>query len=626
MSKLSSAPTGPAAAASVKSAPPASPEHGGGSIINDQLRDFSADWRLLVLSLMAVVVGSAGAAAAWALTALIAFCTHVAYFGVFSFAPATIAGNHLGYFAALVPVAGCLIIGLMARYGSEKIRGHGIPEALEAILIGRSRIEPKVALLKPLSSAISIGTGGPFGAEGPIIMTGGALGSLFAQLFHLSSAERKTLLVAGAAAGMSATFGTPVAALLLAVELLLFEWKPRSFVPVAIAAIVASAWRPFLLGPVPLFPMATTAPLPTVGLLFCAGIGIVGGLASGTLTAMVYKCEDFFLRLPIHWMWWPVFGGIVIGLGGLIEPHALGVGYDNIAALVAGQMTLAESLRLIAVKSVIWSVALGSGTSGGVLAPLLMMGGAIGAVIGSVLPAGDVPLWALLGMAAMMGGTMRAPLTAIVFSLELTHNMGALLPLSVACVIAHGTTVLLLRRSILTEKVARRGYHIVREYVVDPLEQMRVTDIMAQPVESLPSRMTVKDAVVFFTAEDAPKRHKSYPVLNDDGRLVAIVARADVLQWMRDETIADTTLGERLAGQRLVIGYDDELVSHVVDRMVSAEAGRVPILRRRDGTLVGLVARRDILRVRANSVRQEREREALMRVLPRLRAAAKPGT
>jgi H+/Cl- antiporter ClcA/predicted transcriptional regulator len=627
MSKLSSAPADSHAVKPVTSRPPAAPGHGGGSIINDQLRDFSADWRLLVLSLMALVVGSFGAGAAWALTALIAFCTHVAYFGVFSFAPATIAGNHLGLSAALVPVAGCLIIGLMARYGSEKIRGHGIPEALEAILIGRSRIEPKVALLKPLSSAISIGTGGPFGAEGPIIMTGGALGSLFAQLFHLSSAERKTLLVAGAAAGMSATFGTPVAALLLAVELLLFEWKPRSFVPVAIAAIVASAWRPWLLGPVPLFPMATTGDLPTIGLLFCAGIGIVGGLASGTLTAMVYKCEDFFLRLPLHWMWWPVFGGIVIGLGGLIEPHALGVGYDNIAALVSGKMTLAESLRLIAVKSVIWSVALGSGTSGGVLAPLLMMGGAIGAVIGSVLPTGDIGLWALLGMAAMMGGTMRAPLTAIVFSLELTHNMGALLPLSVACVMAHGTTVLLLRRSILTEKVARRGYHIIREYIVDPLEQMRVIDIMARPVESLPSDMTVKDAVVFFTAEDAPKRHKSYPVINDDRQVVAMVARADVLRWMRDDTPnqtlgADKTLGEHLAGQRLVTGYDDELVSHVVDRMVTAEAGRVPILRRQDNTLVGLVARRDILRVRANSVRQEHEREALMRVLPRLRAAA----
>ncbi len=598
-------------------------ERDGGNIINDQLRDFSADWRLLVLSLMAAIVGTAGAGAAWALYKLIIVATQLAYFGRLSADPVSIVDNHLGVASVLVPVAGCLIIGLMARFGSEKIRGHGIPEALEAILIGRSQISPKVALLKPLSSAISIGSGGPFGAEGPIIMTGGALGSLFAQLFHLSNAERKTLLVAGAAAGMSATFGTPVAALLLAVELLLFEWKPRSFVPVAVAAIVASAWRPWLLGAVPLFPMPPSSTLPAMGLLVCAGVGIVGGLASGVLTAMVYGCEDFFQRLPIHWMWWPVFGGVIIGVGGLIEPHALGVGYDNIAALVAGQMGTVAAVKLLVVKAVIWSVALGSGTSGGVLAPLLMMGGAIGALIGTVLPHDGVGLWALLGMAAMMGGTMRSPLTAIVFSLELTHNMGALLPLAIACVMAHGTTVLLLRRSILTEKVARRGHHIVREYIVDPFESMRVAQIMAHPVDSLPSTMSLEEAVVFFTAEDAPKRHKSYPVLDADGRLVAMVARADVLRWMRDSKTDAKTLAEQLAGQPLVTGYDDELVGQVADRMVAGETGRVPILRRSDGALVGLVARRDLLRVRANAVRQEREREALMRLLPRLRAAGK---
>ncbi|HEV2700202.1 MAG TPA: chloride channel protein, partial [Steroidobacteraceae bacterium] len=285
---------------------------------------------------MAPVVGTAGAAAAWALLRLINLATNLAYHGHFSVAAASIAGNNRGGWVVLIPVIGCLIIGVMARYGSEKIRGHGIPEAMEAILIGRSRIRPKVAILKPLSSAISIGTGGPFGAEGPIIMTGGAFGSLFAQLFHLSNAERKTLLVAGAAAGMAATFGTPVAAMLLAVELLLFEWKPRSFVPVAIASVVAAAWRPWLMGGGVLFPMPESLALPTQGLLFAAGLGVLCGLASGLLTLMVYTSEDLFQRLPIHWMWWPVFGGVVIGAGGLIEPHALGVGYDNIAALLNG--------------------------------------------------------------------------------------------------------------------------------------------------------------------------------------------------------------------------------------------------------------------------------------------------
>ncbi|HTI88841.1 MAG TPA: chloride channel protein [Alphaproteobacteria bacterium] len=577
-----------------------------------ELRDFSADRRVLLLAAMAALVGSAGAAAAWLLLQLINLATNLAYFGRFSAAPVSIADNHLGVAAALVPAAGCLIIGLMARYGSEKIRGHGIPEAMEAILIGRSRIQPKVAVLKPLSSAVSIGSGGPFGAEGPIIMTGGAIGSLFAQLFELSNAERKTLLVAGAAAGMSATFSTPVAAMLLAIELLLFEWKPRSFIPVAVAAVVAAAWRPILIGAGPLFPMAETAPLPVLGLLFSAALGIAAGLASGLLTAMVYKCEDLFQRLPIHWMWWPVMGGLIVGLGGLIEPRALGVGYGEIAAMVGGTTTAAATLRLLTVKAVIWSVALGSGTSGGVLAPLLIIGGGLGALIGGFLPVGDTGLWALVGMAAIMGGTMRAPLTATVFALELTHNIGALLPLATATAVAHGTTVLLLKRSILTEKVARRGHHILREYIVDPFETMRVAEIMAHPVDTLPATMPIAETVAFFTAPHAP-RHKSYPVVDGDGRLVAMVSRADTLRWTMGGWEPGKTLGDQLADQEPLLGYDDEMVGSLADRMAGADVGRVPILRRADGVVVGLVARRDLLRVRASTVRHERERTALLR-------------
>src|SRR5581483_4226537 len=392
----------------------------------DTLRDFSAYRRLLILALMALFVGTTGALAAWALTRLIALCTNLAYYGRISAATVSIAGNHLGWWSVLVPMAGCLLIGLMARFGSEKIRGHGIPEAMEAILIGRSRIEPKVAILKPLSSAISIGTGGPFGAEGPIIMTGGAFGSLFGQLFHLSNAERKTLLVAGAAAGMSATFGTPIAAILLAVELLLFEWKPRSFVPVAVASIVAAIWRSWALGTAALFPLNTVHLLPQSSLLLCAVLGIVAGLASGLLTAMVYGAEDLFQRRAFHWMWWPMIGGAVIGVGGLIEPHALGVGYDNIAALLHGDLASTPALRLLIVKAVIWSVALGSGTSGGVLAPLLIMGGVIGALFGGFVSPEDTGIWALVGMASMMGGTMRSPLTAMMFGIELTHDINSL--------------------------------------------------------------------------------------------------------------------------------------------------------------------------------------------------------
>jgi chloride channel protein, CIC family len=582
----------------------------------DHLRDFSADRRLLALAGMALVVGTGGAAAAWALTRLINLVTNLAWHGTLSSATASIAGNTLGSAAVLVPVIGCLVIGLMARFGSEKIRGHGIPEAIEAILIGRSRIQARVAVLKPLSSAISIGTGGPFGAEGPIIMTGGAIGSLFAQLFHLTNAERKTLLVAGAAAGMSATFGTPIAAMLLAVELLLFEWKPRSFIPVAVASVVAAAWRYWLLGTDALFPLATATSLPDWALLQCVGLGLVCGLGSSLLTLLVYGCEDLFQRLPIHWMWWPAMGGVAIGVGGLIEPHALGVGYDNIAALLQGELTSGPALRLLIVKALIWSIALGSGTSGGVLAPLLIMGGVLGALFGGFVSPTDTGIWALVGMAAMMGGTMRSPLTAMMFGIELTHDINSMLPLAIGCATAHATTVLLMKRSILTEKVARRGHHIVREYVVDPFEVMRVSDIMAQPVDTLPSTLTVREAIEFFTGPDASQRHKSYPVIGADGRITAIVSRADALQWLLDEEDTDTTLGEQLAGQDMVTGYEDDLVGRIADRMAETGKGRIPIVSRQSGALVGLVARRDLLRVRANMIRHEQEREKLIRLLP----------
>jgi len=578
----------------------------------DQLRDFSTDSRLLLLVAMALVVGTAGAVAAWALIHLIYFATNLAYYGRISSAPVSIIGNTLGPLSVLIPVAGCLIIGFMARYGSEKIRGHGIPEAMEAILIGRSRIQPKVALLKPLSSAISIGTGGPFGAEGPIIMTGGAFGSLFAQLFHLSNHERKTLLVAGASAGMAATFGTPVAAMLLAVELLLFEWKPRSFVPVAVASVVAAAWRPWLMTPGVLFPMTPSAALPPLGLLIAAGLGVGAGLASGLLTVMVYGCEDFFQRRKIHWMWWPAIGGVAVGVGGLIEPHALGVGYDNIAALLQGDMLTSEAVRLLIVKAVIWSIALGSGTSGGILAPLLIMGGAMGAIFGVYMPVGDPGLWALIGMAAMMGGTMRSPLTAIAFAIELTHNVDALLPLAAACTMAHATTVLLLRRSILTEKVARRGYHVMREYIVDPFETMRVSDIMAKPIDSLPASTSISDVVAFFTAPDAPKRHKSYPVVDTEDRVLRMITRSDVLRWTMDGWPSGECLGDVVSDRDLVTGYDDDLVGQLADRMAAADVSRVPILRHSDDGLVGLVARRDLLRVRATVIKHERDREVLI--------------
>src|SRR6059036_2306554 len=449
---------------------------------DDRLGDFTADRRVLTLTGMAAMIGVISAFVALALLQLIGFFTHLFYYHALDSRLVSPADNRLGVWALLVPIVGGLIVGLMARYGSERIRGHGIPEALEAILIGQSRMSARVAVLKPLSSAIAIGTGGPFGAEGPIIMTGGALGSLFGQAFHLSPAERKTLLVAGAAGGMAAVFGTPVAAALLAVELLLFEWKPRSFIPVACAAAVAGALRVPLLGSGP-------------------------------------PSEDLFRKLPIHWMWWPVLGGAVVGLGGLLYPRALGVGYDTIDDLLAGRLVGVALVGLMLTKAVIWAAALGSGTSGGVLAPLLIMGGSLGALAASWIPAGDPGLWAAISMGAMMGGTMRSPYTAVAFVLELTHDVNVLAGLFVACVAAHAVTVLLIKRSILTEKVARRGYHLTREYVVNPLHVLQVQDVMEPPL------LRVADHPVATTYPDELLEQALIKLLEHEAELLPVVSR-----------------------------------------------------------------------------------------------------
>jgi H+/Cl- antiporter ClcA/predicted transcriptional regulator len=576
-----------------------------GGLARREAGDFTTDKRVLLLIGMAIIVGTGGALSAWVLVNLIALVTNVVWFGHFSTQPSSLATAPRSLWMVAAPVFGGLVIGLMARFGSEKIRGHGIPEAIEAILIGGSRMSPKVALLKPLSSAISIGTGGPFGAEGPIIMTGGAIGSLFAQFFHMSAAERKTLLVAGAAAGMTAIFGSPIAAVMLAVELLLFEWKPRSFIPVAVAACVSICWRPFLFGQGPLFPTNFQVHLPWWGLLLCAAMGIVSGLQSGLLTALLYKIEDAFERLPIHWMWWPALGGFIVGLGGLIEPRALGVGYDIISDLLANHIAANAVLAILVVKAGIWLVALSSGTSGGVLAPLLILGGALGWLVGLGFP-GDPGFWALLGMAAMMGGTMRAPLTGTFFAVEITGDISTLVPLLAATVTAYAVTVLLLRRSILTEKIARRGQHITREYGIDPFELTRAADIMVHPVDTLPGSMSIGAACDFFSS--GAKTHRLYPVVEDDGTLVGVVSRADVLRWQGDKELADQNLTDRVSDTSAPVGHPDDTVGFVADLMLAAETGRIPIVDPASGKLVGLIARKDLLRLRSALQSSEHER------------------
>ncbi|MGA9997898.1 MAG: chloride channel protein [Pyrinomonadaceae bacterium] len=578
--------------------------------VEDRLADFTRDRRILVLSLMALIVGAISAVVAYVLVWLIAVITNISFYQRFSAVFQSPEKNHLGYLVILVPVIGGLIIGLTARYGSEKIRGHGIPEALEAILFGRSRMELRVAVLKPLTSAISIGTGGPFGAEGPIIMTGGAVGSLFAQRFHLSSAERKTLLVAGAAGGMSAIFAAPVAAVLLAVELLLFEWKPRSFIPVAIAAAAAFALRIPLLGAGPTFPITPHAMLGGEGLAFAFLVGIAAGLASGVLTTLVYACEDLFAKLPIHWMWWPAIGGLCVGVGGLIEPRVLGVGYETIHGLLRGEIIGGALIGILIGKSLVWSLALGSGTSGGVLAPLLMMGAALGAVEARVIPIGDAGLWAVISMAAMMGGTMRSPLTAMVFALELTQDIRLLPGLLVGCIAAHGVTVLMLRRSILTEKVARRGYHIMREYSVDPLAVVRVGEVMYENVFTLPAQMKVTELSDRIAQRDPQVADRQgLPIVDENERLVGIITRGDVLRALDAGADGNTTVLE--AGSRdLIITYPDEILHDAVTKMLRNDIGRLPVVSRQDHhRLVGYLGRANLMAARLRQLDEEHVRE-----------------
>jgi H+/Cl- antiporter ClcA len=447
------------------------------------LRDFTVDRRVWLLSAIAIVIGIGAAMLAVILLKAIALATNLFYYHRLSLESVSPAGSPLGHWMPLVPIVGGLIVGLMARFGSDKIRGHGIPEAIEAILLNGAKVQPSIAVLKPISAAISIGSGGPFGAEGPIIMTGGAFGSLIAQWIHLTDAERTTLLVAGAAAGMSATFSAPLSAILLGVELLLFEWRPRSLIPVAFASITAEVVRVLLLGSGPLFampalPYQQSASVCALALL----LGLVVGVAAAALSRLMYGFEDLFERLPVHWMWWPAVGGIGIGLGGLFFPRGLGVGYDNIAELLRGGAPMGLLLGLIIGKSLMWAFSLGSGTSGGVLAPLLMIGGALGELAAHAVHASapEQALWAAVAMGAMLSGSLGVPLTAILFTLEITRSLPILLPVMLGCVAAYAMTSLIMPRSILTEKLSRRGYHLTREYGTDPLETVTLAEVMRE--------------------------------------------------------------------------------------------------------------------------------------------------
>jgi len=576
--------------------------------------------RILLLSVLAVILGVASAYVAQLLMLLINLITDLCYYGrisdvvgphakhgSFVLSPA---GTSFGAWVILMPAIGGLAAGIMARWGSRAIQGHGIPEAMEQILTNESNIPARMTWLKPLSSAFAIGTGGPFGAEGPIISTGGALGSLIGQLLRVTANERKVLLAAGAAAGMAAVFGAPVASLVLAVELLLFELRPRSLIPVALATVTAVGVRYATYGAAPVFRMPDVA---EPGSLALAGFVVIGGLVgyvSIWVTKAVYGVEDLFEKLPIHWMWWPLIGALVAGLVGWVEPRTLGVGYDNIDALVQGNFGLGLLLSFGALKFLSWVISLGSGTSGGTLAPLFMIGGSLGAVIGiginHVAPAAhvDLRIAALVGMAAIFAGSSRALLTAVVFAFETTRQPAALLPLLGGCVAAYLISALLMRNTIMTEKIARRGVRVPSEYAADYLEQVSVGDVCAREVVSLKATQTLAEVRPWLN-EGAPEtRHQGFPVVDESGRVCGVLTRRTLLdpQWHYTHTLRE------LVTRRPIAVSEADSLREAADHMVAEKVGRLIVVSKDDPhQLVGILTRGDVLAAHAQRLREARE-------------------
>jgi chloride channel protein, CIC family len=551
------------------------------------------DRRSVFICAMCIVVALVTGVVAQLLVTIIHFVTNLAYYGRISLHSASPAGNHLGWLALFVPIVGGVIVGLMARYGSRAIRGHGIPEAMEQVLLNESRIPVRVTFLKPLSAAVSIGTGGPFGAEGPIIATGGAMGSVLGQIFKTSALERKTLLAAGAAAGMAATFGSPVSAVLLAIELLLFELRPRSIVAVSLAAVTATAVRIGFVGYVPAFAMPAVQQPTEAALTGYVILGAIVGTLSVYVTRIVYWIEDVFEHLPVHWMWWPALGGIAVGLVGLYAPRTLGVGYTNIEDLVSGHLLGTAALVLCLMKFISWSISLGSGTSGGTLAPLLTIGGGAGVVLGQLAAATfpsaaiDVRICALVGMAAMFAGASRALLASVLFAFETTLQPLGLLPLLGGCTAGYLVSSLLMRNTIMTEKLARRGVRVPTEYAADFLGMINVADACSTNVVTVDASKTL-DALRTHEVS-----HQGFPVVDANGLLLGVITRRDIF----DLTKSPTMTAREVISRAPVVIYLDSSLRDAADEMVREKVGRLPVVARANPRqVVGIITRSDLLR------------------------------
>jgi H+/Cl- antiporter ClcA/CBS domain-containing protein len=565
-------------------------------------QDTLVDRRVLLMSALAILLGFAAAFIAFGLVAIINFVTNLSFYGRVSLQPASPAGNALGVLVVLPPVIGGVIVGLMARYGSKAIRGHGIPEAMEQVLLNESRIPPRITILKPLSSAIAIGSGGPFGAEGPIIATGGALGSFIGQLVRTTAIERKVLLSAGAAAGMTAIFASPIAAVILAVELLLFEFSPRSIIPVALACVSANGMRVVLMGNAPPFPMESVTTPGLKALAFYVLLGALIGVFAIGVTKLVYAIEDGFEKLPVHWMWWPAIGGVAVGIVGYFAPHTLGVGYDNIENILSGKLVGQAVFILCAMKLISWSISLGSGTSGGTLAPLFTIGGGAGSLLGAagagLFPAAaiDLRLAALVGMAATFAGSSRALLTSVVFAFETTRQPAGLLPLLGGCTAAYLVSCLWMRHTIMTEKIARRGVRVPAEYAADFLHSISVREAASPAVVTLDAEQTLESVREWLAADSEAAHHQGYPVLDENEQLIGVVTRRNLMDAAKPGVLRVRDLILRAPA----IVYDDNSLREAADHMVNEKVGRLPVVSREEpGKIVGILTRSDLLSAHA---------------------------
>ncbi len=557
------------------------------------------DRRTVFVSALAILIALGAGLTARILVNLIGLITNLAFFHRVSFSFASPADANVGLEVLVIPVIGALAVGIMARYGSTAIRGHGIPEVMEKVLHGESRIPARVMFLKPISAAIAIGTGGPFGAEGPIIATGGAIGSMLGQRIHVSSDERKILLAAGAAAGMAATFGSPVSATLLAVELLLFEYRPRSLIPVALASAVAAAVRIAFEGTAPVFSVPPFIQPGGEALAVYVLLGAFIGLFAVGVSRITYKIEDAFERLPVHWMWWPAIGAIAVGVCGYFEPLILGVGYTTIDAILSGAIVGRALLLLVVLKFIAWSIYLGSGTSGGTLAPLFIIGGGAGALIGAAIATMapslgvDPRVAALVGMAATFAGASHALLTSVVFAFETTRQPVGLLPLLGGCTAAYLTALLLSRHSIMTEKLARRGTPVRTEYEADHLVHVIARDAATRNVVSLGANELVSDVTQRLDTEIA-NSHQGFPVINAEDLLIGVVTRRDLFAASASSRISD------VIRRAPAVVYGDSTLRDAADLMLTEGVGRLPVVERSSPRrVIGILTRGDLLAAHA---------------------------